>query len=1029
MALSFYLNEINNNNKINVQTNASFTSKVGDFDVGTLAIEWKRTKNKIVPFTKLFIVDDTNNDIWCFVVLSDDVEVVKKTPDVLYVHNLTVIQNTYELTTHLVRNSVFTQPFSSKKAKLKAVGSSIVDCTGLPNSYYSYSHEQDIYIAYDLSNSKYAYYHEKTLIDQREKVKRIYIDIKTLTSAFMNCSITADRFLLGDNRAYEENFYEILNFTINKYSEDDTLINSINVTANNGQKIVEISNTNNFFEKGYKYELVFNSNQILKINQYSSSTQFFVGVYPDEGETWKVPSIQTIFDCTLVIETYYYSLQDVLHILNIQCKKIYNGQASHDSFYLIDDDSVLKTTIAPDLSFSSEDLWSCVADTLKYIDAIPLLDENNNLTYEYLNDYSRDNIEFDKTDEKSSLNNQYYTNSLVANYQNAKQENAIVYPGENVFKRVSSKSYGVPGNNDYEMRVDKPIDYIDRVYLLLENNETWDCEAEFWTLATLYNNLTKIDFKTKLPNNILDLSDAIYEQSIYSLLDYGDENAATPNQLNTLYYVRNSNSIYLGGIRENGTNFKYEVYKKACVLVMRYIFGIPEAGIGLQTYINGNILPYIYNLQYCIKYHAVFNGRASQESTINKHYGETYTTQEQGGVNLNRMGNNMQGLIARLGNETESITIPVTDYGSRIKKGSLWVDDDGKKYIANSVKTTFSTSSQKVIVEAQFSRNFNLISQFTKVDQEKRFYDINNNLISKGYENIVEYLYFSTKGDVTSETTAFSEIGIDYVLANNFRDSPSRKADIAAIDTFEFETDITPVIRDTYIPFHVYGLGNSICFEMGYESAINAGDRLVDKDGKLLNETNLYTVQNGFADKVNLKIYARSDNSSIYATEDFPNMATLLSNISKTAIVDIRSYLYFKKPNEILHVNYSLAFMPKPDEEIFFGDTLINRNQIIREISDNNPTKTFYLYAGNEQYSIIDNKVLNTHTNYGTVTFSYTRSGSYGNMTFTLDSGEVENAKAWAISDENGNIYFAANEKLKNRTSVTLYFALRRNRL
>ena len=84
MALSFYLNEINNNNKINVQTNASFTSKVGDFDVGTLAIEWKRTKNKIVPFTKLFIVDDTNNDIWCFVVLSDDVEVVKKTPDVLY---------------------------------------------------------------------------------------------------------------------------------------------------------------------------------------------------------------------------------------------------------------------------------------------------------------------------------------------------------------------------------------------------------------------------------------------------------------------------------------------------------------------------------------------------------------------------------------------------------------------------------------------------------------------------------------------------------------------------------------------------------------------------------------------------------------------------------------------------------------------------------------------------------------------------------------------------------------------------------
>ena len=186
------------------------------------------------------------------------------------------------------------------------------------------------------------------------------------------------------------------------------------------------------------------------------------------GEKRAIPSIQTNFECNLVIETYYYSLLDVLTILRNQNNKVYNGSSNRINAYNLPNSGAqfetLRDTVAPELTFSIENLWSCVADVLKYIDAIPTLDENGYLGFEYLNDYAREPITLKKVDEKSSLSNEYYTNSLIANYQNAKQDNPITYPANNIFKRVAVKNYGVPTLDDYELRTDKPIDYLDHFF-------------------------------------------------------------------------------------------------------------------------------------------------------------------------------------------------------------------------------------------------------------------------------------------------------------------------------------------------------------------------------------------------------------------------------------------------------------------------------------------------------------------------------------------------------------------------------------
>lgn len=1040
MALNFYLNSISSSNKINVQTNASFTSKIGDFDVGTLTLEWNTTKNKIAPFTKLYIEDTTNEDYWCFIVLSDEVEVVKKTPTVIYAHNLTVTQNTYQMTSQMVRNSVFTQPIAPKTSRIRAMGETsvnVVATTSGSTVTRDFSQNNNIYVA-SLGGSP-NYSHTRTFLSSREKIKRIVLNVKTMTYSFANVSYLATpMFSLSSPRDVEINAFTSITLIISRYSSSSSTsaLATETIEVTDGEDVIELDD--DFFVGGYWYEATISTTSLPQLETLDSYTFTDVSNEFTSG-TYVVPAIITHFEIDLVIETYYYSLLDIIRILRNEVSKTYNGSTTKTNLFTMPSSGTkyetLVNTIAPDFTFTEENLWNCVADVLKYIDAIPTMDENDVLSFEYLNDYSRDATSFSKVDDKSILANDYYTNSLVANYQDAHQPHAIYYPGKNLFKRVSSTVYGIPTTDDYEFRTDQPIYYIDDCWVLFDDSQTYHYQVYFNVSESLYNGTNYILFENKFYGNALNIRDVLYEKSLYALLSMGDEDSDDANQLNSLYYTKGSKSIYIGGIDTDGTGVKYTVYKKALVRALKEMTGIFGTFGSTSSNDNGvvfNALPSIYNLQYCVHYHAIFEGRASEESTINKYEGETSATQENGSTDLNRMGNNMQGLIAKLGNEVDSFILPVTSYGSRIKKGSLWVDDDGNKYIANLVKTTFSTSSDKVMVEAQFSRNFNLLSQFSRINQQKRFYEIDENIVNTGYENIHEYLYFSTtQRTITSvsQETAMSTLCVRALTGENFTtayDSSSNKADFATMNAYDLDTTSASA-SNIYIPLHVYGFGNSICFEMGFDSAINAADRILNTTNAsgtsiLKNETTLYTGSDGFANILDFTIRSYRDSDGIYLTQNFPDITNAINNYTFYELINIEHLYYFKKPNEIVHLNYSVAFMPYPGEEIFFGDAFINNNTIIRKDNEINPTKTFYLYAGTTLYSIIDNKVLSDHTNYGQVSIDYTTStsGNYmrGYIGITIPNYIPSGTKAWALADADGNIYIAVNETISSATNT-----------
>lgn len=697
---------------------------------------------------------------------------------------------------------------------------------------------------------------------------------------------------------------------------------------------------------------------------------------------------------------------------------------------------VLMETIAPEFNFTGVDLFTAVSQVLSYIDAFPVLRSDGVLDFEYLNDLSNEEIDdLEMVDRKVSLNETNFSNRLVANYQNAKQETAINYPGKNLYRKIGASNYGVVDKNDYWFITDKTIDYIDKLIIKHQENTNWNfSNLYFQSDATVLHSLYFENFPIE---TYIDITAAVYEKEIYESLPYEYANSSFPNRNNTLYYSKGDNKIYAGITGEITYQGQHDVLEYA----MRYCL-LREYGFGTEyDMYNFDLFEYPTdfkkNCKYNVSYHAIFDGRISQESTSNKYEGETTVAQENSGVELNRMGNNMQGLIAKLGNEQLTITMPITEMKDRVKVGTLWVDEQGSKWFVNQVKTEFTTSKDKVIINATLTKDFNMISQFTRLNQEKRFYEISTKLTSKGYENLNEFIYFtnrelsdiSTLAGRAAMTTDFyllllsnTLIGTNVLaLAGDDLEKSTKLVEYVECGCKETSESETAIL--SAIPIHTYGSGNSICFEMGFESPINAGNRVVNN----VNRTTLYTNDSGFADNVSLTAWTYKDEPR-ELDDNFPRYENISSKI---ALFSISNFYYYKKPNEILHVNYSVNFLPyfakTTDalgtnsyvyDEIYFGDEFVNNNAIIPNSKKGNdvPLRKLYVYRSTtERYSIVDTKALGTRfTNPANIIINIQAlsNNAFKGEIICKDSTtniSLVGYKSWCIADEDGNIYIAVN--------------------
>lgn len=1028
MALEFYIND----RQVKVETNAALTELLDkSLDSGSIVLEISNEKNPITPKSTFKAKDTTTNDVWCFLVINDNVEIVRKNRTMLYKHNLSLKQDTYRMIDRWVRNSVFSQPLKTGYiSNLIAYGYLMVHKT----SGGTFVNDTELkYPAKSYSPFIPSFKSTRTYISAREKVANAEIEISTELTAYTELQTTTKILNVHPRtpqaNKHGQNYLRVY-FYLNEDDPDDQYEDYIDVQVKSGQTLVTIPgdffNTNG---KGW-YALSFSDGfyfQTLASNDIS---------FAYNGGTIVVgtdyPTIQVTFNAQLLMNVYYYSLYDVLETLRAQTLKTLNGTARQPAPYEMPSRAtgkgqILDSVAAPEFNFNGKDVFSCVAEVLDYIDALPTLKEDGTLDFEYINDNSGTKVTTDLMDEQSYHTVENYTNRVVSNYQNGRQVTAISYPGKNLWKKSTSNQYGIATAESMYIETDKPIDYIRHLYIKIPNG-SYDIELATEIITISGSQYTDVNFARETLTKV-DIAPAVIESELYDLLDTTTKEDSTLNKMNALTYNRESTEINLGGVTDDKDGTQYEKYKYAVIYSLGLQYGI--TGVTFAYGITGS-LPSVYDVQYNVEYYAIYNGITTQESTTPKAEAETYVGQTSGRLSIERTTDYLSGVLAMMGNERKSVVIPLRTYDARIHKGYIIDLGDNNRWIVNSVKTTFSTSDQCIINEVELVKNFNNKSQFTGIENEYKMYEINQKLTAKGYEFVNEFIYISTlEHPELVQTIALKNDAIDTIIGGTLTNSTQKAVDFAIIQTTDKSKETTTA--ETFIPIHTYGGGNVLNFEMGYESPILAGNYLTKEDNKYLIKSAQYVDSSGFADKIEINVGRYSSGTT--EIDQYPKVP---GGFSEETLIELE-YEYLKKPNEILHLNYGVAFLPYAAnttdtygctrnlvEEIYLGDKFLNQNSIIPGNQYSEQTRTLYLYTSddpNDLYSINDKKALGTLRGVATITYDPST------RRIRVTKGAYQ-CKSWCIADSGKNIYIAVNQNVSaGAPYLDLYFIPRKNRV
>ena len=576
MALKFYLGQKNSQHLINCNTNSTITEIAGTFDLGTIELEWNECKHAIFPNTPFYIEDTEGQEIWSFIINEDNVEIAKKNNNIKYIHKLTISQSSHKLNNVPLRNTVFTQPFNSIRTAEKGT-MFFIKCSQTNDG--------------NTIDSEWAYFMDNT----DEHCKEFSFDcssIKHLKSGFfkaesvLNCFKDSSFEGIIGNETYHINYRTLksLNNYIGEYAfyivnyNDPTdyklIIEDFSTeTINLDDEILEWMVGKKLYIKLRYLELI-NENELLSY------------IHDPFKNYSQIPMIVGLFKISLNLNGYYYSLWDVLDILNKQCIKKYNA-SQLTNYYEMPDKTIgqgleLDSIIAPEFNFTQMDLYEAVAKVLSFIDAFPILTEDGVLGYQYLNDLSEDTINVLQTsDIKITLNETNFTNKLASYYQNAKKNDPISFPAVNFYRYATSNEYGIPSQNSWYFFVNKPIDHIEKLDIRTTVTGYSYYFGTFWHSINL--DVTAIyidDLNLSFDNDNYvhtDIAKLVYEASIYNNLETGYANRTKPNKYNSLYFSKGDNKIYCG-ITGNITYLSGDVLKYVIKRSLLWEMGLYSPG-------------------------------------------------------------------------------------------------------------------------------------------------------------------------------------------------------------------------------------------------------------------------------------------------------------------------------------------------------------------------------------------------------------------------------------------------------------------
>lgn len=948
--------------------------------------------------------EDDNNEIIYLVLVSDSVDVFSLNP-LKYKHSITCTENIRKLSKQLVRNSVFSQPAYKYKKSFNAISGVAMLEQGSDTSLI-YTNQ---YLELNARSEKLVLAYPEPLSKERIKKSYFKMSLQFMYGDYYGVSAqginykaktTSDIIALAtDMTSISTSSYLILRY------EKDGITSTENITPS----------TFGWTEWNFNTEVIFPRLQELVEQGYNNfevlfpSLDFIYGTCEDNLHN-NLLSLYMV-QIELIAETYYHTCYDVLQLLIER-----QSEVKQDVLFSLPDSGdlydLLTLTPAPNFTFTQCTLFECVAEVFRVFDAIFTLDANNVLGITYFNDINKSALDNPKfSNQNSSLSEDKYTNGLVSYYQDGRVvEN---FPSNKSFAGLRSSEMGVPTAGDHNFILPHSIYSIIKVEILTQLNISLTGSQSMFTYDSMPIDITRF----------------VVEESIWTVLNSSpmgasDYSSYVVKQANSVYYAKNDNKIQVGySVKDKWGVLHYALHDAVLTSLLR--------NMGVKSTSQGNPYEHQYvdsfsdwkSVKMRATYESTIDGRLKIESINNKYKGETLVDQSNGAVDLNKLGLNILGLSMKLGEPTLNMTQKLCKWEERIKVGDIY-SYNNEIWIAN--VCSYTVFGDYIQGKISFVKNFNELALRTRLLKEKRFSNISSELTQKSEDNYIDYIYFTSKdtntfvGDDISFNGSYLAKGL---FLSFYDDDIDFDISYSALENLEN-------LNVFYLPLSKYGAGNSICFEMSYESPISAGNKTTYETSTTWFGTNKYytsavkyTDDDGFL-ILSIVALLMSDESTNF-DENFPNITGQLTN---STILMRLHYSPYKQPNEIFALNYQLAFLPKNINSDFVGSAFINSNAFI----ERNDKKLYLYYSTSEIYSVLDIKGIGTKLAISSCTYSYDSTNHKTTIEFNHDS-VIANVKSWSVCDENDNILFAFNEtSTPSGMSIgksTIYFITKSTRL
>ena len=267
-----------NNVEVVVQNGETVISTLDEtLDNGTLDLCLCNLENSIKPDSKVSIIDDQNNK-YLFVVVKDEVKLASKNP-LSYIHNIAFTQNTRVLSKPQLRNTVFSQPAKPKIDIKYAQTFKNVPTADNMSAYASF-------------------YQEAKQLFNKQKVNLAYITFE-IDKWIINTYTTTRPTATKKNFVIRQGTSTLSRISFDLL-KDGIIYRSYSYTnVNNGSKLyLPIAS----FQGGSTYSI---ANVVIASNSTDESVS--------DNDRFSVR-------ISLSLETYYYSLYDILYITNEQMK-------------------------------------------------------------------------------------------------------------------------------------------------------------------------------------------------------------------------------------------------------------------------------------------------------------------------------------------------------------------------------------------------------------------------------------------------------------------------------------------------------------------------------------------------------------------------------------------------------------------------------------------------------------------------------------------------------------------------------------